>query len=218
MTPAQTMKSHLSLLLVAAVVVPLVTAPVHLLAEPVSAGGDGPAEQLRIGWGSADLTPERHVLVAGMARARVSDGVADPLAATALAIESVREGKPAGHVIMVSCDLLYIVNTLRDRVREHVKESLPESDPKSVVLNATHTHNSAETYTDPDLGRELSRFGLEVPEAWSAWGIDLGVMSPSEYTELAAQRIAEAVEQAWEGRTPTDRVSTHAQRAAGSFP
>lgn len=171
-------------------------------AEPVSAASERPVEQLRIGWGSADLTPERPVLVAGMAQARVSDGVADPITATALAIESIREGKPAGMAVLVSCDLLYIVDRLRDRVRELARQSLPEIDPKSVVLNATHTHNSAETYTDPDLGRKLSRFGLEIPEAWSAWGIDLGVMSPSEYTEFAAARIVEAIGQAWKGRKP----------------
>ena len=171
-------------------------------AEPVSAGDDQPAEQLRVGWASADLTPEQPVLVAGSSRARISEGVLDPITATALAVESVREGKPAGMAVLVSCDLLYIVNPLRDRVRELVRQSLPEIDPNSVVLNATHTHNSAETYTDPDLGRKLSRFGLEVPEAWSAWGIDLGVMSPSEYTEFASKRIAEAVGQAWKGRKP----------------
>ena len=169
-------------------------------AKPALAAEDRPAGPLRIGWASADLTPERPVLVAGSSRARVSDGVADPITATALAIESVQEGKPAGMVVLVSCDLLYIVSALRDRVRELVKQSLPEIDPNSVVLNATHTHNSAETYTDPDLGRKLGRLGLEIPEAWSAWGINLGVMSPSEYTEFAAARIAEAVGQAWKGR------------------
>jgi hypothetical protein len=126
--------------------------------------------------------------------------VADPITATALVIESVHEGKPAGMVVLVSCDLLYIVDSLRDRVRELVKRSLPEVDPNSVVLNATHTHNSAETYTDPGLGKKLGGLGLDVPEAWSAWGIDLGVMSPSEYTELAATRIAESISQAWNRR------------------
>jgi len=170
--------------------------------DPALAAEDRPEGPLRLGWGSVDITPDRPVLVAGSSRARVSGDVADPITATALAIESVQEGKPAGVVVLVSCDLLYVVDALRDRVRELVKESLPEIDPKSVVLSATHTHNSAETYTDPDLGRKLAGLGLEVPEAWSAWGIDLGVMSPSEYTEFAAERIAEAVVQAWKGRKP----------------
>lgn len=169
---------------------------------PAFAGDDERAGQFRIGWASADLTPERAIGVAGMASARLSQGVADPITATALAIESAPDGKPADSVIMVSCDLLYIVDPLRDRVRELVQQSLPEIDAKSIVLNATHTHNGPETYTDPDLSRKLATYGLEVPEAWSAWGIDLGVMPAPEYREFAAQRIAEAVVQAWKGRKP----------------
>jgi len=166
------------------------------------AGDDERAGPLCIGWASADLTPERSIGVAGMASARLSEGVADPITATALAIESAPDGKPADSVIMVSCDLLYIVDPLRDRVRELVRQSLPEIDPKDIVLNATHTHNGPETYTAPEMSQKLAEYGLEVPEAWSAWGIDLGVMPAPEYREFAAQRIAEAVEQAWKTRKP----------------
>ena len=173
-----------------------------LTAGTALAGETSPAGPLRIGWASTDITPERPVLVAGMAQARLSEGVADPIMATVLAFESVREGKPSGRVVMVSCDLLYIVDTLRDRVRELVQKSLPEIDPTCIVLNATHTHSSAETLTDPPFAAKLHRFGLEVPEAWSQWGLDLGVMSPTEYLEFTAQRIAEAVAQAWKGRKP----------------
>ena len=169
---------------------------------PALAGDDERTGPLRIGWASADLTPERAIGVAGMASARLSQGVADPITATALAIESAPDGRPAESVIMVSCDLLYIVNPLRDRVRELVQQSVPEIDPKNIVLNATHTHNGPETYTVPEMSQKLAQYGLEVPEAWSAWGIDLGVMPAPEYREFAAKRIAEAVEQAWKGRKP----------------
>jgi len=169
---------------------------------PAFAVDDERAGPLRIGWASADLTPQERVGVAGMASARLSQGVADSITATALAIELAPDGKPADSLIMVSCDLLYIVNPLRDRVRQLVQESLPEIDPKSVVLNATHTHNGPETYTVPALSQKLAEFGLKVSEAWSAWGIDLGVMPAPEYREFAAKRIAEAVEQAWKGRKP----------------
>ena len=55
------------------------------------------------------------MLVPGSSRARVSGNVADPITAAVLVIESVDEGKPPGMVVLVSCDLLYIVNPLRDR-------------------------------------------------------------------------------------------------------
>jgi hypothetical protein len=167
---------------------------------PVSAGDAQQAGQLRIGWASANLTPDRQVVIGGSAQAHLSGGVADPITATALAIESVGDGKPAGRVVMVSCDLLVIADTLRDRVRKLVKQSLPELAPSDVVLNATHTHNSPETYTDPDAARKLARFGLDIPVAWSAWGLDLGVMPPPDYVEFAAKRISGAIEQAWKGR------------------
>ena len=171
-----------------------------LAARPAPAGGDEHAGPLRIGWASADLTPMQKVAVAGMSSARVSTGVADPITTTALAIESVRNGKPADMVIMVSCDLVVIVDALRDRVRELVKEAIPEIDPKNIVLNATHTHSAPQTYSDPDLVRKLAKYGLEIPEIYSDYGIDLGVMPAPEYREFAAKRIAEAIEQAWKGR------------------
>jgi hypothetical protein len=167
------------------------------------AGSDGEqAGPLRLGWASADLTPEKPVVLTGFSRARVSEGVLDPITATVLAIESVRDGAPAGMVIMVSCDLIAISDELRDRVRTKVEKSLPEIDADNVVLNGTHTHCGPETRTKPDLAEKLGRFGLEVPLAWSSWGIDLGAMSPLDYVELASDRIAEAVEQAWKNRKP----------------
>ena len=175
-----------------------------LLTGPVTfAGSDGEqAGQLRIGWASADLTPEKPVVLTGFSRARVSEGVMDPITVTVLVIESVRDGDTAGNVIMVSCDLISISDELRDRVRAKVKQSLPEIDANAVVLNATHTHCAPETRTKPDLAEKLGKFGLEVPLAWSRWGIDLGAMSPLDYAEFASDQIAKVVEQAWNNRKP----------------
>ena len=167
------------------------------------AGSD--AEQagpLRVGWASADLTPEEPVVLTGFSRARVSEGVMDPITATVLVIESVRDGDTAQKVIMVSCDLLFISDGLRDRVRAKVKQALPQIDADTVVLNATHTHCGPETRTKADLAEKLGKFDLEIPPAWSNWGIDLGAMSPLDYVELASDRIAKAVEQAWTNRKP----------------
>jgi len=178
-----------------------------LVAGPASrvtfAGSDSEqAGQLRIGWASADLTPDKPVVLTGFSRARVSEGVLDPITATALVIESVKDGEASGMVIMVSCDLISISDELRDRVRAKVKQSLPEVDANTVVLNATHTHCGPETRTKSDLAEKLGKFGLEIPLAWSRWGIDLGAMSPLDYLEFASDQIAKAVEQAWKNRKP----------------
>ena len=114
------------------------------------AGND--AEQsgpLRIGWASADLTPEEPVVLTGFSRARVSEGVMDPITATVLVIESVGDGDSADNVIMVSCDVISISDELRDRARAKVIQAVPEIDSDSVVLNATHTHCGPETRTKP---------------------------------------------------------------------
>jgi len=103
---------------------------------------------------------------------------------------------------MVSCDLISICDELRDRVRAKVKQALQEIDASAVVLNATHTHCGPETRTKSDLAEKLGKFGLEMPLAWSRWGIDLGATSPLDYSEFASDQIAKAVEQAWENRKP----------------
>ena len=145
---------------------------------------------LRIGWASADLTPEEPVVIAGQFYARVSEGVMDPLSVTAMALESVRPDAEPVRAVMVSCDLVAIPDALRDTVRERLRERLPELDPMNVVLNATHTHAGPEVRTG-DAGNAPPRFGL-----------DLGVMPPETYAAVAAKRIADAVMRAWQSREP----------------
>ncbi len=92
---------------------------------------------LRIGWSSVDITPDKPVLLAGQFHARVSEGVHDPVTATALAVEN-----GDGRVIMISCDLVSIGNDLRDTVRALLKTAIPELRSDEILLNATHTHTA----------------------------------------------------------------------------
>ncbi len=108
---------------------------------------------LRIGWASADITPERPAVLGGMPWARATTGVMDPLTATALALDTTDpETNVSESVIFVGCDLRGMRDELRDAVRAHLAGMLPELDPTCVVLNATHTHNA------PPLGA----FGIEL--------------------------------------------------------
>lgn len=167
-----------------------------ILADDVKPDG------LRIGWASADITPDQPVVLTGFSSARVSNGVLDPITATALVLESIAGDKSSDKVVLVSVDLIGISNDLTDRVREKVAQSLPEIDPNKVVLNATHTHCAPETRTNPDLAAKLAKLGIEMPLAWSRWGMDLGAMAPPDYVDFAATQIAGAVEKAWKGRKP----------------
>ncbi|MFN2352861.1 MAG: hypothetical protein ABR497_13050, partial [Kiritimatiellia bacterium] len=140
-----------------------------------------PAETLRIGWASADITPDRPAVLGGMPWARTTDGVMDQLTATALALETVPPDRAPEHVILVSCDLRSIRDGLRDALRENLAAALPGLDPLAVILNATHTHSA------PPLGE---------------FGIELDGMSEAEYQEFVLPRLAQAVRTAWESRQP----------------
>ena len=144
---------------------------------------------LHVGWASTDITPDKPVVIAGQFHARVSEGVLDPITATALALESTDSDGPANQCVMVSCDLAVIADNLRDQVRAIVTEQLPQLDPLSIMFNATHTHEAPEIRTDTLVG--------------AGHGIDgLDVMSADQTSEMMSHRIANAIVEAWNNRQP----------------
>lgn len=154
----------------------------------------GKAGNFHIGWASVDITPEQPVLIRGALRARVSEGVMDPLMATVLVMES-GAGPLSEKVIMVSCDLIAISDgmveglsdNLRDNVRRLLKAKIPEINPDQIILNATHTHAA------PDVT------GLSIRDKW---GVDVEAMSSKDLLDFVANRIVSAAEQAWKNRKP----------------
>ncbi len=150
---------------------------------------------LYIGWSSANISPDKPVLLRGQFHARVSTGILDPITATVLAIESGK-GPSSEKIILISCDLVSIYEgsgendeiNLKDRVRELVIKSVPDINPDNIFLNATHTH------TAPYVGPQSN--------SKSAYGVELDAMSPLECLEYISARIAGAVQQAWKSRKP----------------
>ncbi|MCM8768644.1 MAG: hypothetical protein NC911_03040 [Candidatus Omnitrophica bacterium] len=140
---------------------------------------------LKIGWAQVDITPKEKVLVSGQFHARVSEGVRDPITATALALEGTDQA------VMVSCDLVTISNELQESVRTAIKQRAPGLEAKKVFLNATHTHTAPEPRNNP-LGVLMEGPGVSLK--------DLGVMNPADYVAWAAEKIAEAVVKAWGSR------------------
>lgn len=138
----------------------------------------------KFGWAQVDITPEDPVILAGQFHARISEGIADPLTATALAIEVGDD-----HTIMISCDIIAIPDSVRDAVREKLK-SVAGIDPKKVFLNATHTHTGPMVST--------GRYNQSAIK----WGIELPALSPEEYTEFLVSRVADAAFKAWQKRAP----------------
>lgn len=150
---------------------------------------------LRAGWCETDITPSEKVYIGGQLFARVSEGVMDPVTATALALESVRGGRPGGHAVMVGCDLVAVSDELRDSVRGYCSGE-PGLDPDNIILSATHTH--AAPYIR--LGLEQFKDKNTSFSARHPYGIELDALPPAEYMDFAAGKIAETVRRAWKGR------------------
>ncbi len=151
------------------------------------AGTSGQAGHLLIGWASADITPDKPVLLAGQFHARVSEGVMDLVTATALAIES-GAGASSEKAVLISLDLVKIDDHLRDKVREIVTASVPEISPEQIMVNATHTHSAP--------------YCSDAPDSRRIYGVELDAMSPLACLEFVSERAAKAAIQAWNSRKP----------------
>ena len=180
----------------------------HSHETPSASGETGENQRLHIGWAETDITPEKTVQVAGQLHVRLSEGIADPVTATALALSS---GGPeaADGAILVSCDLIAISDGLLTSVRQRVDEKVPDLDCDQVYLNATHNHTGPEIRGNADYrkyggGPTLTGIEIELP------GIE-----PREYVEFAAQRIADAVAEAWRERRPGSIAYGQGQAVVG---
>ncbi|MFW6156519.1 MAG: hypothetical protein ACOC7J_04305 [Armatimonadota bacterium] len=138
--------------------------------------------KLKIGWAQADITPGESVAISGQFHARVSEGVLDPVTATALVLDSGE-----AHVALVSCDLVAISPELWEGVRAR----LDGPSPDALIMNATHTHTAP----------EIRPAGSAAGSSAEAFGVCLDVMAVEDYVEFAAERIAAAVNDAWAKRT-----------------
>jgi len=136
-----------------------------------------------VGTSSTDITPDGPVALTGQFHLRIASQADTPLTANVIVVESITEGGPSDCAVMVSCDLIYIPHEVLNGVREETSRRLPELDASKIFLNGTHTH------TGPVLIDDKYKIPSE------------GVIQPSEYRQFLAQRIAEAIADAWENRS-----------------
>jgi len=151
---------------------------------------------LQIGWASADITPEKPVLLDGQFHARLSERVADPLTVTALALS--RDGDPKAQVIFVSCDMVGIPLDVVEQVRKALAKRTADFDPRHLILSATHTHTA--------MVLDMDKYPL--PQ-----GKDF--MTPAECTTFFVDRVAEAAARAWQQRRPGGVSASYAQAVVG---
>jgi hypothetical protein len=162
---------------------------------------DNKSGNLLIGWASENITPDVPVIIHGQFHARISEGVMDPVTVTALAIESVKE-QSFEKVIMISCDLVFITDDLRDAVRERVTKSLPEIKPEQIIINATHTHSGPQYSASREVVKENASQISVTSDIKNVYGIELDAMEFSDCLAFLVKRIAKAAEQAWNNRKP----------------
>ncbi|MEZ6048960.1 MAG: neutral/alkaline non-lysosomal ceramidase N-terminal domain-containing protein [Planctomycetaceae bacterium] len=144
---------------------------------------------LHVGWSMVDITPPEKVALVGQKHKRISEGVMDPLRATVLALETVKESGSLDQVVFVSCDLIGIRKQTELEVQTALKDRLPGLDSQKVFLNATHTH------TAPQQVDNSFRGLYDVSQ-------DEGVWTANEYRQFLVEKIVSAVIEAWEGRQP----------------
>ena len=141
--------------------------------------------KMLIGWASRDITPIGKVSLCGQFHIRISEGVHDPLTATALALELSESKEQA---IIVSFDAVAVAESIIDGCRQRLSMALPGFQRDMLLIAATHTH------TAPDQPRPFTDFERpRMPD---------DVVTNEAYAELLIERISEAAIEAWNNRMP----------------
>ena len=155
---------------------------------------------IKIGWSKENITPIGEVCekvsLVGQFYERITEKIRDPIYATVLVIESETKSS----AIVISLDLCYVSKNLMIKTREYIKSTIPDVAPESILMAATHIH------TGPDLGYEY-----DVPmwgTRFSSFSKDPAVITPTEYTDFAAKKIAAAAASAWNSRSPGGIIPT----------
>ncbi len=164
------------------------------------AGAAPRSGELKVGWATTDITPDKPVALSGQAHTRISKEHLDSVTATALALETTNKSGALEHAVIVSCDLVAIRGGVQEMTREKLAKrgKTPGLDPARIVFCATHTH------TGPVV-TNLRRPPLGVPGAKPKLKYAIpkeGVIQPKGYVEWMTDRLAHIVTKAWNERQP----------------
>jgi len=151
------------------------------------------SSQIKIGWGSVSITPDKTVRVHGQLYERISSYVHDPVTVTALALCNGDE-----QCVFLSGDLPTINPDISKRVQEIVngRDGL---DASKIVFSATHTHNS--TYA-PRLPHVTGAIDIAGPDVVPLKEVPDDILGYDEAIDFAVERFVEAILDAWTSRKP----------------
>ena len=152
--------------------------------------------QILAGWASVEITPAKRVSLQGQNYERISEGVNDPLFATALALESEGEDDQKEQAVLISCDLIVIRRSLLERLRKELAKEKLDLDGSKIIINAIHNHTGP-YYSDVDMSPEFEEMGWkELKES--------EFLTPTAYFDFLVEKLKELVIQAWNSRQLTE--------------
>ncbi len=139
--------------------------------------------EIWIGTAETSITPDRPVSLEGFFHLRISEGVASPITASVVIVESRQGDEVVERSIMVSADLVHLPWELLEAVRENVVREVPDIDTSKIFISVTHTHSAP----------VVMRGNFILPD---------GVMTIEEYGRFFAQRVARAIVEAYGSLQP----------------
>jgi len=101
---------------------------------------------VKIGWAKREISSNKPISIPGQMYMRISEGVLDPLFATALCIDG---GAGQDTVIFCTCDITTVYTELFLGALKKIQTERPDIPKNAVILGATHTHTSMEFRNTP---------------------------------------------------------------------
>lgn len=164
-------------------------------------------EYFSIGWASADVSTSGPINIPGQFHMRISQGILDPVTATAMWLSDGKDD-----VCFLSVDLVTSRGGLTDSVQAEVKKRDPEIPVSKIILNVTHTHTGPGFHKNNllagDFRREmLSQKETSAPrESESLLKEDapipttVEIMDGLEYQKFLVRKLADIVCEAYGNR------------------
>ena len=154
--------------------------------------------QFLAGFSEITLTPDQPVFLSGQFAERISQSVESPVTVTALAVESGGD-----QFVICSCDLVAVSTDLLLAVRQRLQD-VEGLNAEKVILCATHTHTSL-TYQSAGVSRSLAVLQRYLPadkRYVEKVSPSPDVMTPQAATDFLVERLATAIQTAWQTRRP----------------
>ncbi len=146
---------------------------------------------LKVGFARVDITPNLGIGIAGYYEPRISDGVLDPLLATAVAFD---DGNKLG--LVLSLDIIGITQVCSEYVREKIAEAVGTS-AEGIFMACTHTHVGP-------LVRDFSDRGFGELNAKE-------IIDNSEYATWLVKRLVDLCKMAVDDMAPAKLYATHGE-------